>query len=243
MADFAGFPARMDYTPVPSPFLGAVLEEIDDLAELKCALRIFWHLHRKKGALRSVTLSELLGDRVVTAGLAGDPSASLRTGQVSAEEGLRQLVGRLERRGVLLVVAREGEGESRGMVLLNTPQNRQAVGRLRLGQGGIEPVTEAVPSQPAVERPTIFHLYEENIGLLTPLISEELKDAERTYPETWLHEAFQEAVRGNKRSWRYIARILERWAQEGRDDGEPGRHSEAMGAKEYIRRYGLRRGG
>ena len=31
--------------------------------------------------------------------------------------------------------------------------------------------------------PNIFTMYEENIGLLTPMIAEELRDAEKTYPE------------------------------------------------------------
>ncbi|MEE8442810.1 MAG: DnaD domain protein [Dehalococcoidia bacterium] len=53
-----------------------------------------------------------------------------------------------------------------------------------------------------------------------------------------MQEAFREAVGHNRRSWRYIARILERWSTEGKDDGEPGRHSQAVDRKEYLRRYG-----
>ncbi|HAL47899.1 MAG TPA: DNA replication protein DnaD, partial [Dehalococcoidia bacterium] len=33
------------------------------------------------------------------------------------------------------------------------------------------------------------------------------------------------AVRQNKRSWRYIASILERWEREGRGDGKSGRYT------------------
>ena len=36
---FGGFPRRVQYTPVPSPVFGPLLEEIDDLGELKCTLR------------------------------------------------------------------------------------------------------------------------------------------------------------------------------------------------------------
>ena len=42
---------------------------------------------------------------------------------------------------------------------------------------------------------------------------------EQQYPETWIGDAIKEAVSLNKRNWRYIARILEHWTTEGRDDG------------------------
>src|SRR5690348_6777256 len=48
-----------------------------------------------------------------------------------------------------------------------------------------------------VERPNIFVLYEQNIGLLTPLIAEELKDASSQYPMEWIEAAFREAVSHN----------------------------------------------
>ena len=66
----------------------------------------------------------------------------------------------------------------------------------------------------------IFTLYEQNIGIITPMIAEELKDAGNLYPSQWIEEAFKEAVTMNKRSWKYIARILERWATEGKDSGK-----------------------
>jgi len=71
------------------------------------------------------------------------------------------------------------------------------------------------------ERLSIFDLYEQNIGLLQPLLAEELLEAERTYPESWIRDAFRIAVQSNARRWRYIASILERWARDGKDDGEP----------------------
>ena len=66
----------------------------------------------------------------------------------------------------------------------------------------------------------IFTLYEQNIGIITPMIAEELKDAGNLYPSQWIEEAFKEAVTMNKRNWKYIARILERWATEGKDNGK-----------------------
>jgi len=55
--------------------------------------------------------------------------------------------------------------------------------------------------------------------MLTPLTSEEINDALTQYPEEWLRDAILEAVNANKRNWRYIERILERWTTEGKKDG------------------------
>jgi DnaD/phage-associated family protein len=85
----------------------------------------------------------------------------------------------------------------------------------------------------------VFALYEQNIGMITPIIAEELKEAEKLYPPQWIEEAFKEAVTLNKRSWRYIARILERWASEGKDSGEYKRDIKKDGPDKYIKgRYG-----
>jgi len=85
----------------------------------------------------------------------------------------------------------------------------------------------------------IFALYEQNIGIITPMIAEELKEAGKFYPPHWIEEAFREAVTLNKRSWKYIARILERWASEGKDSGEYRRDAKKDGSDKYIKgRYG-----
>ena len=55
-------------------------------------------------------------------------------------------------------------------------------------------------------------------------IVEELIEAEKTYSARWIEEAFREAVGNNKRNWRYIARILERWESEGKQNGTVGRY-------------------
>jgi len=85
----------------------------------------------------------------------------------------------------------------------------------------------------------IFSLYEQNIGMITPMIAEELKEAEKVYPPSWVEEAFREAVSLNKRSWKYIARILERWASEGKDSGEHKGNAEKGSPDKYVKgKYG-----
>jgi DnaD/phage-associated family protein len=80
---------------------------------------------------------------------------------------------------------------------------------------------------PASKRSNVFQLYEEVIGPLTPLVAQELEEAERLYPYEWLEEALREAALLNKRSWRYASRILQRWATEGRTRETAGRDPDA----------------
>jgi len=84
-------------------------------------------------------------------------------------------------------------------------------------------ITEEVNTEAATTRATpaqnIYALYEQNIGALTPLIADALKDAERTYGAEWIADALKLAVTNNKRNWKYCEAILKRWKVEGKDDG------------------------
>ena len=116
-------------------------------------------------------------------------------------------------------------------------------GALLHSTSNVDGVLTDVYSLPAESRQpwavNIFALYEQNIGIITPMIAEELKDAEKTYPSDWIEDAFKEAVALNKRSWRYMARILERWASEGKDSGEHKRDIEKGGPDKYVKgKYG-----
>ncbi len=223
---FAGFPRKVRFTPVPSPLFGPLLEQIDDLAELKCTLRVIWLLHEKRGFPRYVTLADLLGDRVLAKGLRGDGD--------SPRGAIARGLGLAVERGTLL--ASESGGKER-IYMLNTEADRKALGDMagRPAKEARAPRSQPAPEYP-VERPNIFSLYEDNIGMLSPMIAEDLKEAEEAYPEKWIEDAFREAVANNKRSWRYIETILERWAREGRSDGGPVGHPKKGGYKDYFRR-------
>jgi DNA replication protein len=225
MRSFSGFPAgKLRFTSVPTLFFSELLPAIDDLAELKVTLHIFWLLSQKRGYPRYASFKELSGDGVLLGGL-----KSLGQGaRESLQEGLERAVAR----GTLLHVAIEQDGKQDDLYFMNTDQSRQAVEKIRGGE--LELGVTVLPAEPPleVERPNIFVLYEQNIGLLQPLIAEQLKDAEQTYPGEWIEEAFQIAVEQNKRSWAYVRAILERWASEGKDDGKGKRDS-----REDSRRY------
>ena len=80
----------------------------------------------------------------------------------------------------------------------------------------------------------IFSLYENNIGTISPMLAEQLRDAENIYSSQWLKEAFDIAVKHNVRNWAYISAILKRWSNEGRDSGKSGRYSEKDNRTSHI---------
>jgi DNA replication protein len=217
MKQFQGFPARGEFTALPNLFLSEVLPDMEDAAEIKTALHLMARLYRKKGYPQLVSLSELQEDDSLMRGLGG--------GSGSAEEALRRALEAVAARGIFLRAELEKKGKKDEVYLLNNEAGRQALarigsGEIRLDRGSV------ITRTPAEEKalPDIFTLYEENIGMLTPMIAEELKEAEKSYPPDWLRDAIREAVSQNKRKWSYIAAILRSWSAGGRSDGAYQRH-------------------
>ena len=88
----------------------------------------------------------------------------------------------------------------------------------------------------STNRRTSFRIYEENIGPLTPIIADELTEAEGYYPLPWIEEAIGLAVKNNKRSWHYTMAILERWRREGKH-GKKEKPEDRSDIEEARRRY------
>lgn len=231
---FAGFPDRMAHVPVPGALFGTLLREIDDLAELKILLHIFRLLHEQRRSPRYVRRSELLADAglLLALGAGGDVPAR------APEAVVGKALGRAIERGTLLCIpVRDGAVEDECLVL-NTGFNERLVRDLASGDatlGGLEPVPAPHEVDGTHGRTTIYELYEQNVGLLTPLLAEELREAEETYPDAWIEDAFREAVAQNKRNWRYVRRILETWASRGR--GTSGTTWRRPGPPEDPRKY------
>lgn len=221
---FAGFlPHNGRNIPLPAAFFADLLPLIDDLAELKVTLFCFWALYQREGDVRYLRRRDFAGDDALMRGLAN-------SGQNAAPEAA--LDAALERaccRATLLPVEIELDGGREPVYFLNTERGRTAVAQIAAGHwrltGG---EVEILP-----ERPNIYRLYEENIGALTPLIVDALKDAERDYPAHWLEEAVRAAVENNARSWRYIQKVLARWQQEGK----PREITERLASEDPRKKY------
>lgn len=229
---FAGFPGgRMNFTPVPDLFFSDLLGRIDNLAELKLVLHCVWRLYHKRGHWRYLSGAELRQDDVLLMGLK-------RPGQ-NPEHVLDEALERAVSRAVLLDVQVQVSGTVETWYFLNTERGRDAIEQIRAGELAPDVIADE-PAEPITvpqERPNIFVLYEENIGLLQPVIAEELRDAADTYPDTWIEDAFRIAAEQNVRNWRYVRAILKRWGQEGRDDETHPRHFEGDRAEQTRRRF------
>ena len=234
---FVGFRPGTLYTPVPNPIFGPLLEQIQDMAELKVTLRGLWLLHRKRGWPRMVSLEEFLEDQALIRGLkrsGNDPGREIK-------RGLKEAVSRQ----TFLNYA-DLPGEEGSYYLLNTESDRRALDQLNRDRRPA-PEDHRLPTvdglvEPDGPKPNIFALYEDNIGILTPILADELKEAEELYPWLWVCEAFQIAAAENRRRWGYISAILRRWAAEGKDDGKPGRYSKKNNRQKYLEDYQRRWG-
>jgi DnaD/phage-associated family protein len=213
MKTFTGFTDSETFTQLPNNFFHRLLKEIKDADELKVTLYCLWRVDHMDGPFH--VLSKMDFD-VKDLGL-------------SAEEitlGLEKAV----KRGSLLKVQKDA------MVyfLLNSPRGRAAVQAVEKGKWN---PADGV-STPPLDRPNIFKLYEENIGPLTPLIADALKDAEEMYPDEWIAETIELAVKNNKRYWKYCEAILKRWKEEGRhgkkDQQDPVKSSERYTKSEFA---------
>lgn len=210
---FPGFPAGARATVVPNAFFAEVMPAIDDPAELMVTTYLFYALGRRRGMPRVISRGELTAEAPLRRALA-------RLGDI--EETLDRGLAAAIIRGTVLHARREHgtDGQGADLYLIHSDAAREAVREGKLT--GVTLVNEPAPL-PDTPPPSIYTLYEENIGTVSPLIADELREAETAYPPAWIVAAFREAVSLNKRNWRYVLRILERWRAEGRTDATAGR--------------------
>ena len=221
---FTGFPVRVQATPIPNVFFSDLLPRLaHDAVALGVTLYAFNALHRKKGFPRYLTAADLISEPALLSYL-----MNLDIDERGIDHGLREAA----EIGILLSLSVERGGEHIDLYFLNTPADRRGLEAARAGSIDLGRVAarEALPASMA--RSNVFALYEQLVGTLSPLVSEELSEAERLYPQEWLERAFREAAAQNVRSWRYVSRILERWSIEGADHEKVDR--DPAGDEQYF---------
>ncbi len=217
---FAGF-STDTLVGLPPELFSEVIPAITLPSELKVTLQIFYRLSRQRAAPRRISWDELAADRTLRRSLRA--VSKLRPFEELLAEGLAAAV----RRGTLLHLAIPADGRVGNWYLVNTAANRVWAEQVAAAQAVL------TPAAAAAERPSLVGLYEQNIGLVTPMLVDELREAEERYPQEWIEEAMREAVRANARSWRYIRKVLERWAANGRQDA-PHRAERPIDVEKYT---------
>ena len=211
MNKFKGFTDSETFTQLPDGFFHHLLKDIKDADELKVTTYFMWRVEHMDGPFRALSKMDF-------------DVKELGLGAEEIKSGLEKAV----KRGSLLKVQKEADV----YFLLNSPRGRAAVQAIERGTWNPKVGGSAFP----VERPNVFKLYEENIGPLTPLIADALKDAEEIYQPGWIADAIELAVTNNKRNWKYCEAILKRWKEEGRAEKQDRRDNKKPGEQNLDRK-------
>lgn len=211
-------------TTIPNQFFSELLPEIDNLQELKLTLYAIWAYEKREGRFQYLSRSEMLKDDLLL--------SAIKQTNLTVEESLKDALERAVARGTLLQAEITFTHGAEAFYFLNTKKGQAAVKAVEAGkwQPGDEP---GQPLALRIERPNVFTLYEQNIGPLTPMIADTLRDAEERFPGSWIEEAIQIAVDNNVRKWSYINAILEGWQSRGKDAREDRGDSEKA-RRQYL---------
>ena len=224
---YQGLPdGKVDFTRMPSSIFSELLPQIDHLGELKVTLYALWKLEQMEDNFRYLTDADFLEDEIFLGGMGLTPR--------DAEAAITESVDRAVQRGTFLRAVVDIEGQP-SLIFFNTPKGRAAVDAIQ--QGDWRPSDDGRKIiELAPERPTIYDLYEQNIGVITPIIAENLRDAADDYPAEWIEEAVRIAVEKNVRNWRYVEAILRRWQEKGYDGRESRetRRDTEKGRRQYA---------
>lgn len=222
---FDGFPlGKINTTRIPTLFFKELLPQIDDLDELKVTLYALWQITRLEGEVRYLKEEDFIGDPIFMEGMGATSAAQQR----AVRAGLERAVNR----GTLLKTTVPDKNDQLEIYFFNSPRGKAAV--KSVADGSWRPSDGSGPSPTlSVEQPNIFQLYEENIGPLTPLIADTLREAEKSYPEGWIRQALEIAVQNNVRKWNYVEAILRSWQDGGRDERQDRRHTK-KGRRAYL---------
>jgi DNA replication protein len=207
--------------PVPGQFFSELLSQIDDLNEMRVTLFALGFIGRSGDYANCILLQDFSSDSRFMASLGNNPKEA----EAWLQDGLEKAV----QRNSLLRIAGANTPSRQTYYFLNTPRGRSAAQALQRGE--MTPPAVSSGMNTAKERPNLFALYEANIGALTPMIADTLRDAEKIYPAEWVEEAMKIAMENNIRRWRYVEAILKSWKEEGRHGGDK------QNAQEDHRRY------
>jgi DNA replication protein len=206
---------------VPFAFLEEVAPEITSMEEMQVSLAVFRLVSGLEGDETPIAERMILRDAALRRSLRRDGIAADADNRIL--QGVELAVGR----GTLLRFAAVRGSRETLWYYVNTPVNRATVASMQ--RGALAPpaiVWEGLTAPTInVDQPNAFRMYEQNIGPLTPLIADQISRAIEEYPGDWIEDAIAEAVTYNRRSWRYILRILENWTAAGRREPDVARNT------------------
>ena len=222
-----GFPLSDDYavTRVPNAVLGRVLAGIEDLDVVKLVLRAVWLLERGSGYPRSILGEQLKADRVLSVVFENESDFEAALDQAVVRGVLARVsIGGIDRLMLNTESARRVSSDVTGSV---TDEDEE-------GNGWDIPASRSAGAN-------AFRAYEENIGVLSPMIRESILSSLEDFTDEEITQAIRIAVENESRSWSFVAGVLRRWAREGipheRRDSRAGGGDRGRVPEDQLRRY------
>jgi DnaD/phage-associated family protein len=211
---------RRQSSHLPPSLIDRLIQDVWDPLETKVILAVA----TIGGADEPVAEEDVLNHSALRRGARGDGSSR------DVSERLVEALHASVAHGILIALRDE---DDRLWYVIATHQTQQIA---REGQFEIVDGHAPEAARLTLERPDVFGLYEQNIGMVTPILADRLTEALQSYPEEWIQDAIAESVAYNRRSWRYIQRILENWSTEGRADETNRRdHEKHLDSEKYLR--------
>lgn len=210
-------------------FADEILPRLYDADQVKLLLYVQARIAQQEGENRYLFLRQIVNSTTLAHWFGG----------MEIENRIRQAIKQAIQSGLLLS-AKHASFPQRILIFQSDQTGKSSLQRLEQGLWQPTPTDHPVEDQAPPEK-NIYQLYEENIGPLTPLLSEDLTAAQEEYPYRWIEEAIHIAVQNNARSWRYVDAVLKSWQKEGkhvqprRDSQTPeSRRSKSSEYDDYI---------
>ena len=217
--------------PVPAQLFTEILPRLHNESQLRATLYTWYAIASRGSGQRYAYLSQLLTDPVLLSWFThlGGKNGILHGLDLSCREGIFLQLQIDEDDKIL---APNDESGARLISNLKADMKSELVAHRNQSRGS-NPRTDY--EKAAVS--TVIEKYENEIGILTPVIADMIAIAEQAYPTTWILEALDIAAQSNARSWKYVTAILARWKNEGKnnDNEETSRFSSQQSGREQNR--------
>ena len=203
-----GFPLPDDFatTRIPNAVLGRVLTTIEDADEIKLVLRALWLLEHQRGYPRYITHDDLRRDRVLSVAIP-DQADFNRILKSAIERGIF-IQASINNNICLMFNTESARRASIPMPPMPTA-NHTIDDNLNKNDNSWDTPAASTGTADA------FRAYEENIGILSPMIRQSILAALEDFTDEDITHAVRIAVENESRSWSYVSGILRRWTNEG----------------------------
>ena len=213
--------------PVPAQLFTEILPRLHNESQLRATLYTWYAIASKGSGQRYVYLSQLLTDPVLLSWIT----------HLGGKNGIRHGLDLSCKEGIFLQLQ---IGEDDKILAPNDESGARLITDMKSESVAHHKQSRDLNPETNYERTVVSNViekYENEIGMLTPVIADMIAIAEQTYPTTWILEALDIAAQSNARSWKYVTAILARWKNEGKNNGneETSRFSSRQSGREQNR--------